>query len=85
MTDLGRLVSQSHLIRDYGYFVDWPLRACYHLAKWVQTKAEDIVDFKGKGNPALEFQLGICTHLKNDIDLGQEGIIFKSLIVNCPS
>lgn len=40
-----------------------------------------MVDFKGKGNPAPEYQLGSCQHLKENYGLGQMGSIVESLIM----
>lgn len=68
-------------MRDYGYITEWPLPACDHPVEWVQTKTEDMVDFKGKGNPTPEYRLRTCHYLNDDIDLGQEGIMVESLIV----
>lgn len=44
-----------------------------------ETKGEDISDVRGKV-PYGEFQSGFCISLKDDIDVGRESIISKSLI-----
>lgn len=65
-------------MRDYGYLADWPLSACNYPAKCVQTKAEDMTDFRVKGNPEPEYLLGFCKHLQDNYSLGQEGVLLPN-------
>lgn len=65
---------RNHPISGYGYFLAPPLSPWEHPAAWVETRGEEMVDFKGKGIPGSEFQKGYCTSLKYDIISGSESI-----------
>lgn len=80
MTGLDRVIPRFHPASGYGYFVSRPLPPCDHLTEWVETKGENMSDFRDKGTPVPEFQSGCCTSLKDDIDEGHESIIGESLI-----
>lgn len=76
---MGRVVLHSYPMRGYDYLAGWRLPTCNHPVEWLQTKEADMVDFKGKGNPApqygREFQ-----HLQDEDGLEKEGVDAESPI-----
>lgn len=75
---MGRVVLR--FLPHEGLRLSWrlDLPTCDHPTEWVQIAAIDMTNFKGKGNPAPEYGPGICQHLHNDYDIGQEGVVVES-------
>lgn len=71
---------RGYPLSDYDYFTSPPVPPYDHPTKWVESKAESISDFRGKSTPTIEFQLGFCTNLKDDISGGQEDVTCESPI-----
>lgn len=63
----------------YGYMADYLLSPCDHLAERVEPNPRPWQTSR-KCNPALEFRLGICTNLKDNIVVGHESIVGESLV-----
>lgn len=72
--NLDREFLKGYPLTGYGYFVAPSLDAHTHLFKWVKERSADLTDFQGKGNPRPEFQLSKCVHLKDNVEIGPEGV-----------
>lgn len=71
---------RSHLLSDYCYFANPPLPPCNHPTACVVERIEEMVDFRGNGVPAPEFQKGSCAGILDDISIGPESITGESPI-----
>lgn len=48
---------------------------CDHPIEWVQTKPDEMADFKDKGLPMPEYGPGICPYLQDNYALSLAGVI----------
>lgn len=59
-----------HPMSGYGYLASQPLPLYNYPIECVETKDEDMSDFRSKGTLVPEFQSEFCTSLKDDIGAG---------------
>lgn len=58
-----------------------PLPPYDHPTAWVESRSEEIGDFKGNDTPTPEFQKNYCTSRKEDISMGSKSIRGESSII----
>lgn len=65
---------RGYPLNGYGYFAIPALDTHTHPSKLVEERSADLADFQGKGIPRPEFHLTKCVHLKDNMDIGPEGV-----------
>lgn len=72
--NLNRQFARGYPLSGYGYFTVPALDTHAHPSKWVEEWSTELAVFHEKGISNSEFHLNKCIHLKNNMNIGPEGV-----------